>query len=130
MQLVVAYIGNLALFLSRKIISIFLISILGAKNLMNCPKQPKIPIYLFVGGALGLVKLLQTLYDQWRRRKKENYDQDDLVTATGYESGVGSSSGVGGSGLSNSSKFADVVISLFLIVWFCFGNYWVKEKLS
>lgn len=94
----------------------------GVKNLMECPKQPKIPIYLFVGGAFGLVKLIQTLYDQWRIRKKEKFDQNDLADATGFESGEES----GISGLSKSSRFIDIVISLFLFVWFCFGNYWVR----
>lgn len=27
--------------------------------------------------------------------------------------------------VSNSSRFTDVVLSIFLFIWFAFGNYWV-----
>jgi hypothetical protein len=77
-------------------------------------------LYLFVGGSVGLVKLLQAVYDQWRIRRKEKFDQGDLVDLDGFDGGGG-----GGSGSYTSSKFVDNVMSLFLVIWFAFGNYWV-----
>ena len=84
---------------------------------MNCPKQPKIPIYIFVFGAFGMVKILQNLYDLWRTRRKDRFDQGDIVDD---EEGGGASGAADG-----SSAFVDNAMSLFLLVWFGFGNYWV-----
>jgi len=36
----------------------------GLKHLDDCPIQPKIPIYLLVGGCFGLLKLLSLLLNQ------------------------------------------------------------------
>lgn len=88
---------------------------------MNCPKQPKVPLYLFVFGLFGLVKLLQNVYDLWRIRRKDNFDQgmSDIVDdedATG---------GITGPTTGSGSKCIDGSITLFLIIWFGFGNYWV-----
>lgn len=65
--------------------------------------------------------MLQTVYDQWRIRRKEKFDQGDLVDLDGFDGGGG-----GVSGSYTSSKFVDNVMSLFLVIWFVFGNYWVK----
>ena len=91
---------------------------------MDCPKEPNLPIYLFVGGALGLVKVMQSLWEQWRKKRKERFDQDDVPDVDDFE--MGDSRNGGSGGLNNSSKFVDVIISVFLLIWFCLGNYWVK----
>lgn len=94
----------------------------------ECPCEPKIPIYLFVGGLVGLLKLLQAIYDQSLKRRKEKLDQgDDINDFDEYDGPVGSGAGVGDSGadFNKSSKFIDVVVSIFLLIWFIFGNYWV-----
>ena len=93
----------------------------GVKNLMNCPKEPNIPIYLFVGGSFGLLKLVQVLWEQWRKQRKDSYDQDDFT-----DNELGADGNVGSIGLNGSSKFIDCSISIFLLVWFCLGNYWVS----
>lgn len=88
--------------------------IAGVKYLHECPVEPNIPIYLLVGGAFGLIKLLSMLWKQVRSRRYERlddvYDPDadngDLV-------------------MSRSSKFSDIVMSLFLFIWFVCGNYWI-----
>jgi len=36
----------------------------GLKHLDDCPIEPKIPIYLLVGGCFGLLKLLSLLLNQ------------------------------------------------------------------
>jgi hypothetical protein len=91
---------------------------------MDCPKQPKIPIYLFVGGLIGLVKLLQAIYEQSVKRRKEKFDQGDLIDVDGYD-GPGDDSGADISDFNNGSQFIDIIISLFLLIWFAMGNYWV-----
>lgn len=92
---------------------------------MECPKEPKIPIYLFVGGLMGLVKLFQAIYEQSRKRRKEKIDQGDLIDVDGYE-GVGSNVDVS-EGLNNGGQFIDIAVSMFLFVWFILGNYWVLK---
>ena len=88
---------------------------------MECPIEPNLPIYLFVGGALGLVKLIQTLWEQWRKKRKERFDQDDVPDADDFDMNDGRRRG----GLNNNSKFVDILMSMFLLIWFGLGNYWV-----
>ena len=33
----------------------------GVKYLEKCPLEPKVPIYLLVGGVVGTVKIMQTV---------------------------------------------------------------------
>lgn len=68
-----------------------------------------------------MVKLAQTIWEQWRRKRKERFDQGDLDDIDGFEMANGVRP-------KNSSKFMDVVFSLFLIIWFGFGNYWVSTR--
>ncbi len=97
-----------------------LVYIKGVKNLMNCPVEPMIPVYLFVGGTFGLIRLVQTLWKQWRARRKERFDREDSTyeLPTEFHDGM--------IRLNRGSTFIDIVISIFLFVWFIFGNYWVS----
>ena len=88
---------------------------------MNCPKEPMIPVYLFVGGCFGLLKLVQALWKQWRLRRQERFDRDDSTDIAEMQNGRS-----GSLALNESSQCIDLSISLFLFVWFCFGNYWVR----
>jgi len=87
---------------------------------MECPKQPKIPLYLFIGGFAWLIKVLQSIWDQWQKRKKEKFDQGDLIDVDGYENSAGDA-GV----RDKNSQFINFTLSSFILVWFCLGNYWV-----
>ena len=91
---------------------------------MNCPKQPKVPVYLFVGGALGILKFIHVLYDLWRISKKEKNNQNET---SGYDSRASYSiiAVSNTTSLNKSSKFINRMISFSLLVWFGFGNYWV-----
>jgi hypothetical protein len=80
---------------------------------MECPVQPKIPVYLFVGGAVGLVSLLQILYDQWRKHRKDEFDASDIEGMVSNPTNCG------------SSILMNIAVALFLLIWFGFGNYWV-----
>lgn len=78
-------------------------------------------MYLFVGGATGIVKLLQILWGLWRKKMRERFDQDDLGDLE-FDSTDGKNVSV----TTNDSIFVDVLISVFLIIWFGLGQYWVR----
>ncbi|XP_060064842.1 uncharacterized protein LOC132545182 [Ylistrum balloti] len=84
--------------------------IIGVKYLDECPKEPKIPIYLLVGGCFGTIKLLMSLCHQIRRLKDDDdedlHDENELLTM---------------------SKMANIGLTIFLSIWFVFGNYWIFE---
>ena len=40
---------------------------IGISNLEECPLNRNIPVFVLVGGALGLLKLLQVLWKQYNR---------------------------------------------------------------
>lgn len=79
----------------------------GVKYLDECPKERKIPIYLLVGGCFGTIKLTLMLCSQIRLLNDEDddefHDEDELV---------------------NISRMANVGLTIFLSIWFVFGNYW------
>ncbi|XP_022237360.1 uncharacterized protein LOC106478115 isoform X2 [Limulus polyphemus] len=86
---------------------------IGIQYLQDCPKQPNIPVYLLVGGAFGLIKVISM---GWRQTRKRNYEQTIEALADGNEDEV----------LANtSSNITDYALSVFLLVWFILGNYWV-----
>ena len=79
----------------------------------ECPREPKVPIYLLVGGCFGLLKILSRLWQQVRSRHYERFDD-----------GYGEEDG--GEGFTaRSSQFSETILSLFLFIWFFLGNYWV-----
>lgn len=86
----------------------------GVKYMHECPVAPKIPIYLLVGGSFGLLKLLSMLWKQIQSRRYERLDD-----------GFDADDGNGDLFMSKSSRFSDTILSLFLFIWFIFGNYWV-----
>ena len=48
------------------------------KHLEDCPVEPYIPIYLLVGGCVGLLKVLSMLWMQVRYRTvNDSLDDDD-----------------------------------------------------
>ena len=84
------------------------------KYLHECPREPKIPIYLLVGGCFGLLKVMSMLWRQVRSRRYERIDEM-------YVEGEDHSDVI----VSKSSKFTEAVLSIFLFIWFIIGNYWV-----
>lgn len=79
-------------------------------------------MYLFVGGATGIVKLLQILWSLWRKKLRERFDQDDLGDLE-FDSTDGKA--IGSISIKSNSIFVDVLISIFIVVWFGIGQYWV-----
>lgn len=89
---------------------------------MNCPRGPLIPVYLFVGGSFGLIKLIQIIWVQWRTQRSESmsHEFNDIGDETGTNvHPIG--------GFNGNSRCIDLSISLFLMIWFCLGNYWVRN---
>lgn len=111
---------------NKKLIKEFLhlmLLIKGVKNLMNCPVEPMIPVYLFIGGSFGLIKLVQILWKQWRVRRKERFDREDST----YDVELQHELQNGSVRFNGGSKFIDTAITIFLLIWFVCGNYWVSS---
>lgn len=85
----------------------------GVQYLQECPKEPNIPLYLLIGGAFGLIKVGTLLYHQMRRRR---YERLDDALADGDIDELWSST---------STKVTEYALTIFLLVWFGMGNYWV-----
>ena len=79
----------------------------GVNYLHECPVEPKLPIYLVVGGCFGIIKLLFLLWKQVKRHKEDLgdlHDDIDLLTMT---------------------RMTNIALNIFHCVWFAFGHYWV-----
>ena len=88
----------------------------GVKYMHECPLEPKVPIYLLVGGCFGLLKLLSLVWKQVRLRRYERLD--DIYVDEDDD-------GHGDILMSKSSRFSEALLSIFLFIWFACGNYWV-----
>ena len=75
----------------------------GAKYKNQCPVEEKIPIYLIVAGAVGVLRNLISLC----QRAKQSDDQD--------EEGQ------------KRKKPVESVLDCFLFVWFICGNVWIYQ---
>ena len=86
--------------------------ILGVKNLESCPKEPRLPIYLLVGGCFGMIKLLSTLWRniQTRRYENMNVDFDDNDSDEAFAN--------------KTYRTMDTLLFLFLFCWQIAGSYW------
>lgn len=86
----------------------------GIKYLRDCPKEPYLPMYMLVGGILGTVRMAWLV---WRQSVSRRYAQlGQGLGQAAMDSDVGGSLG---------ARIACWALSLFLIAWFCMGNYWI-----
>lgn len=90
-----------------------LMVIMGVQYIRECPLEPHIPIYLLVGGCFGTLKILWLLCQQVRSRRYERID--DAFAEDGLEEIF----------TSTSYRATDVALTIFLLIWFGMGNYWV-----
>lgn len=79
----------------------------GIKYLSSCPIEPRIPVFLFVGGCFALLKVTHMLYTNYRNRKLSMY-----VTEFSNRN------------IQKTFQAVDGVLSLFLICWQVVGAYW------
>ncbi|CAF2794908.1 unnamed protein product [Rotaria sp. Silwood2] len=84
------------------VLPVIMISV-GISNLEECPLDRNIPVFVLVGGALALLKLLQVLWKQYNRHSSPSEEE-----TTDAQSG---------------STFMEVLTTLFLIIWFIYGNH-------
>ncbi|GFS19389.1 TBC1 domain family member 2B [Elysia marginata] len=82
----------------------------GIKYRDDCPLEPRIPIYLLVGGSFGALKISITLWKSIRRRQQESVDNI-------Y--------GMSGGLTSHTYRSMDIILSLFLLAWHVLGTVWV-----
>ncbi|KAL8609295.1 hypothetical protein ACOMHN_044053 [Nucella lapillus] len=85
------------------------------KFLDDCPMEPRVPVYLLVGGCVLMLKLMLSL---WRAMQRRRHDSGD--TTFDLE---GDSEGAGFS--SRTYRFMNVVLTLFLLGWHVAGSYWL-----
>uniref|UniRef100_A0A914XBT1 Uncharacterized protein n=1 Tax=Plectus sambesii TaxID=2011161 RepID=A0A914XBT1_9BILA len=95
-----------------------LMAYFGISYFNKCPVQRQIPIYLLVGGGVGMLKI-GMIFMKHRRDRQDDIGIDDLEADDTFHGS--SHKGFG----SKSTLFAEVVVSLFLLSWFAAGNYWV-----
>ncbi|KAK9719666.1 hypothetical protein QE152_g22557 [Popillia japonica] len=81
-----------------------LMLIMGIQFFRDCPTAPYIPVYMVVGGSAGSFKMAWTLWNQLHTRRLA----------------VGASSAT-----SIGSKIASFALTVFLMIWFAMGNYWI-----
>lgn len=73
---------------------------IGIVYFKHCPRQPYIPIYLFVMGSFGVVKALFNTVRQVRRKRDDEEDELDRC----------------------KPNPASILINCFLFAWFCTGK--------
>ncbi|KAK4882610.1 hypothetical protein RN001_005929 [Aquatica leii] len=81
-----------------------LMLIMGIQFLRDCPREPRIPVYMVVGGSVGCIKMAWILWRQLRFRR--------------VDEGAVNAGSIG-------SKVASLGLTIFLIAWFALGNYWI-----
>eukprot|EP00918_Siedleckia_nematoides_P099748 GHVU01218123.1.p1 GENE.GHVU01218123.1~~GHVU01218123.1.p1 ORF type:complete len:227 (+),score=7.43 GHVU01218123.1:258-938(+) len=80
----------------------FVMIIVGAMFLHDCPVEHYIPVYLIVGGIFGLLKLLTTLTKLIWGVKHQNRQEPDII----------------------QNPF-DAILVCFLMAWFIAGCVWI-----
>jgi hypothetical protein len=85
----------------------------GLSHLGDCPKLPNIPVYMLVGGCVGIIKVLATIWRNITHRRLENtealYDSYDTNSALAFR----------------TYRVMDAILSVFLLGWQITGTYWV-----
>ncbi|KAK3787761.1 hypothetical protein RRG08_049707 [Elysia crispata] len=79
----------------------------GIRHLSHCPVEPRIPIFLFVGGCFGLLKIIHMLYTNYRNRKLSMYVAES-----------------NNRNIQRTFQAVDAILSSFLICWHAVGAYW------
>ena len=80
------------------------IPLTGAKYKDQCPVEDKIPIYLIVGGAVGVFRNLISLC---QRATKSNNDEDEDE---------------------KKKRPFEGILDCFLFIWFICGNVWIYKN--
>ncbi|RUS84344.1 hypothetical protein EGW08_007876 [Elysia chlorotica] len=79
----------------------------GVRHLSHCPVEPRVPVFLFVGGCFGLLKIIHMLYTNYRNRKLSMYVAE-----------------FNNRNIQRTFAAVDSILSLFLVAWQAAGAYW------
>lgn len=85
--------------------------LLGSTHRSDCPLEPRVPIYLLVGGSFGLIKVFLMLWNQKKHSNDACVDDDDDGET---DDAV----------VRRTTKFTEFILCVFLSVWFIMGNVW------
>lgn len=77
--------------------NVFFMFVTGIQFYRDCPREPHIPLYMVVGGAIGGLKLAWLLYTQFAVRSPP----------------------------STGPRLAAITLTILLLGWFVLGNYWI-----
>ena len=89
---------------------------LGGTYRTECPKEPRLPLYLLVGGGFGLIKVVFLFV---LKKRSQHYDR--LEEGSEYDDEDDDTEDVV---LARFVRFSNIALSLFLFIWFIFGNVW------
>ncbi|XP_014770009.1 transmembrane protein 272 [Octopus bimaculoides] len=92
----------------------------GSSFQEECPKEPRILVYLLVTGSTGTLKMILSLWRQVSFRRSQKYESYN-THHNDYDDDDDDESLV----VTKMLKFTSNFLTLFLIVWFVLGNVWV-----
>ncbi|XP_043800523.1 uncharacterized protein LOC122719057 [Apis laboriosa] len=84
-----------------------LMLIYGWNYSKDCPKEPRIPMYLVIGGTFGTMLMMLLIYSQIQSRRPEMPPVPSNRPQISF------------------MKLIIIVLSCFLLGWFVMGNYWI-----
>ncbi|UJR11364.1 hypothetical protein I4U23_015545 [Adineta vaga] len=93
---------------------------IGWRYADECPINPKIPKYLFVAGAVGIVSAILNQIRTYLSAKSMKSSEEPADRKTGITAAVG----VNNPGVSVITIIT-CFLNIFLIVWFIFGCIWI-----
>lgn len=103
--------GTILYILKKCSYNIWSFLLAGSTYRSDCPLEPRIPIYLLVGGSFGLIKVFLMLWNQKKHSNDACVDDDDDGET---DDAV----------VRRTTKFTEFILSVFLSVWFIIGNVW------
>ncbi|KAK9305524.1 hypothetical protein QLX08_003522 [Tetragonisca angustula] len=84
-----------------------LMLIYGLNFSKDCPREPRIPMYMVIGGTFGSMLMALLIYSQIRSRRPEMISVPSTRPQISFR------------------KLIIIVLSCFLLGWFVMGNYWI-----
>lgn len=108
-------VSALILFIAYLLIAFLLLVVAGSSYDHECPREPRIPIYLLVGGAFGAIEIVIILWQQKKSRDFTCSGDDITEDDDDFDDGM----------MSRSCRFTGYMLTAFLAVWFVLGNVWV-----
>ncbi|CAG0885267.1 unnamed protein product [Cyprideis torosa] len=110
--LTVAFTCILACFVTLPLLML----VIGVQYMRECPLEPQIPVYLLVGGIVGMLVMFYLLWKQIRSRRYDRMDAGVISWDT-FDDGILMAE--------STARCTHICVAIFLITWFAMGNYWI-----